>query len=538
MSFPALRDYQHRAVCAVAREIGLGSGAGYRKSTLVIQATGTGKTPIIGALTRLHIRRGGRRVLITAPREELLRHSDRWTRRWLPALRESSWGWEMAQHAAHQGTKIVLGSLGTLRQDVRLERMPEPDLILHDECHIDLGALDAIGERFPEARRVGLTATPDRSDLKAIMPDPFEAVHPDAIYEIGDAIAERNLVPIRGKRALIDGLDLEAVERAGEDFHGGSLGAAMKHPQVVDQTAKIALEETEGRQTIIFCCDLEHARAIEERLNAWRPESARSVSGEMPRGDRDEALGDFIAGRYRFVLTVVLFSYGIDAPPASCCLMARPTRSRALWTQSVGRGLRLFPEKADCLVIDLWGGTEQLSLVTPEEALRPAYRDLAAGQGELDESLRESMDVEADLELTHTERHVLAEPPPKAYRVLEVQNQIGFLGYEVGRRRHGEDGARYYQVLELQRLGVDHGDALSEDQAEELLDFLTERDRQGLCTFKQAKLLQRKGLSPMLTKELAGEAIGAIKQAGWRVPKHIRADARFRVKGARVVVTR
>lgn len=512
----------------------------YRQSTLVCHATGTGKTVVIGALTRLHLMRGGQRVLITAPREELLRQSEEWTKRWRPTADESEWGWEMADRRAHNGNRVILGSLATLRQRRRLVAMPQPDLILHDEAHLDIGMLDTLAGVFPNAKRVGLTATPDRADLQAIMPDPFEAVHPDAIYEIGDAIRDGNLTPIEARRATIEGLDLGAVATGREDFSSGSLSTVMQGSGFLGQTARICTAETEGRQTIVFCCNLDHARKLGRLLNAWgEPGCARIVSGDMSRTDRRQALEEFAAGKYRFILTVVLLSYGWDCPAASCAVMARPTLSRSLWTQCIGRALRLYPGKETALVIDLWGGSESLSLMTPESALKPQFREVGGRSFPGEDPLNQALDALVEISLQRTSEEMLDHAPPeKAYRIDAIANQLGTLGYELQHRDPGEEIASFMRLAELERLGLEGPNELSERQAIEIIDFLAERQRSGLCSLKQALFLQARGFTPAADRELASWAIREIAANGYRVPREVRQHEGLRVTGSNPIGVR
>jgi len=521
---PSLRPYQLDAVKAIFRELY------YRQSTLRVAATGSGKTAELGAVARIWLRRYGKRVLVTAPRGELLVQGKKWVERWMPGLKDGrDIGIEQATQRAHPGNRVIFGSLDSLSDD-RLRQLPEPDLLILDEAHLHVGAQARIIEAFPKAKRAGFSATPDRLDQIRLLPHLYESVA--AVYGVTEAIRDGFLCPVNAQRVAISALNLERVDRDESDFKEKSLSQAMRDPRVLATTCGAIAKMAGRRQTIVFAVDLAHAEEIRIRLSpllkSHKKDPVRAVSGNMPQWLRDETLDGFREGEFQFLVSVALVTYGYDAPATSCIALARPTLSRALHSQMIGRGLRPLDGKKDCLVLDIVGNTDELTLVTPMEALEHGddeIRDLVVRSKEgkhRDEEVEEALDESAKE----------AEPVPAStahsYRVIPVDNQLSLIGVDAGAREHHEKPATVRQVELLSRFGVESADLLGMKQASALIDKLMERRSQGWCTLRQARYLQAKRLDPNQKFDVANEAISAIKGNRGRVPKTLLAKLAYR----------
>jgi hypothetical protein len=285
---------------------------------------------------------------------------------------------------------------------------------------------------------------------------------------------------------------------------------------------------------VVFAVDLAHAWALESLFNAYIPTRAKTIWGEQDRAERRDILGDFMAGKFEILISVQLLTYGWDAPPVSCVVMARPTCSRALYCQSIGRGLRPHPGKKDCLVLDIVGNTELHTMVTPDSALE--------GDEELHErSLRpqkrwpDSISDLVDDEL-QPDPEPLEPVAPLGYRIAAVDGQLMMVDIDPGERQQDSAPATAAQVDYLVSLGLDTAELLSAEQASHVLNQLAERREAGFCSLKQALFLQRKCLNPNVTKAKADEAIQKIADNHWRVPHSMLLDEELVYSGTKTLV--
>ena len=349
-----LRPYQEAAVIAIGEKL-----TEYR-STLLVMPTGTGKTRTFSAIA--HIEPGP--VLVLAHREELIDQG----RADLKRYTGEAVAVEKAEREA-MGTRIVVASVQTLKGP-RLEEFAQrhcPRLIIVDEAHHAVApSYRAILDAFPDAKVLGVTATPDRADERA-MGQVFDSVA--FVYEIQQAIAEGYLCPIRVQRVLVDAIDLRAVRKVAGDFNQGELDIVMSAEEVLHGVVKPTLELAGKRRTIVFTTSVENAHRMAEIFNRYSPDSARAVDGGTETDRRRQILADHKAGRYQFLCNVGVLTEGYDDPSVSCVAMARPTTSRALYAQCAGRGLRILPGKADCLLLDFVGNSGAHSLASALDIL-------------------------------------------------------------------------------------------------------------------------------------------------------------------------
>lgn len=411
---PELRPYQVEQVKAVMRF----HHVHQVRSVLVVSATGTGKTTSAGELAYLAVE-NGETVLFLAHRSELISQA---ARRF-----EDDFGLDVGieQGSRHAGPEsVVCASVQTLRGK-RLEKFPRDafDVIIVDEAHHAAApGYKRILDHFHIARVVGVTATPDRADGKPLS-ETFEYVAHR--YDIEDAIDDGYLVPVRGIQVVVPGMDLSKVRsrrqmrrtaggidptglfgladlvgetvdllaKAGQariappgkiapngerrysvDLHPADLGDAVIDPVAVEGVAAPLLELAGERRTVVFAVDIRHATAIADSLNEKRPGCARVVHGKLKKRDRRAVLTAHRAGEFQFLLNCVLLTEGYDDPEIACVAMARPTMSRVLYSQAVGRALRLCDGKEEALLLDFVGVGSKFNLVAPEDALAGALR--------------------------------------------------------------------------------------------------------------------------------------------------------------------
>jgi hypothetical protein len=160
---------------------------------------------------------------------------------------------------------------------------------------------------------------------------------------------------------VVEHLDLNTAKVSRGDYQDNELGAMVA--QDVDQIVKAWLEHASDRITVAFTPNVESAQQL---ANEFRMAGVPTgeVYGSTPKAERDRVYADLGTGRLRVLVSVMVTTEGWDCPPVSCILMARPTRLPGLYQQIVGRGLRTFPGKHDCLVLDVVGASRFQRLVT------------------------------------------------------------------------------------------------------------------------------------------------------------------------------
>lgn len=391
MSALTLYPYQTAMLTAVAEQRAAG-----RNRLLVKSATGTGKTvsfatmltfgPIASWLEMFPANE--RKMLVIAHREELLAQAMDKIQRQNPTLRL---GIEQADQYASRHCDVVIASIQTLaaRKCARAKRVASHHvfrLVIVDEAHhaaapsyrnvlAILGFIptaemsdeeNAEAAEFDDAEKmaealaawdetaaqdrllVGFTATPNRSDnvgLSCV----FQRIAFD--YGIKKAIDDGYLVPIR-PWVIETRTSLEDVRTTHGDFNQRDLANAVNNPERNAQAIAGWREHAEGLSTLAFTVDVAHAHDVAEAFRKAGV-TAEAVSGETPTEERRSLLQAYTDGRITVITNCMVLTEGTDLPRTGCILHMKPTKSATLYTQMTGRGLRLFPGKTECRVIDV-----------------------------------------------------------------------------------------------------------------------------------------------------------------------------------------
>lgn len=364
--------------------------AGLRRIAAVL-ATGAGKTVIFSIIART-CRAAGLPVLVIAHRRELIYQA-------LDKLRQVD---PEARLGRMQGTtkeyngEIVVGSIQTCATpgSLALLKSRRWGLIIIDETHHvaastymrllrELGAFEADGPLV-----LGVTATLDRADGLALG-DVFEEIVTPQV-ELPELIERGFLVRPRGIRVKIADLDLRGVRRTAGDLNAGQLGAAMSASMAPQRIVEAWQEHAKGRPTVAF---LPTKAVSREQAQAFRDAgfTAVHVDDESSDDDRAAAIADSRAGKLDVLCNVNLFGEGTDMPWISAVVL-RMTSSRVVYTQQVGRGLRLHPGKKDCVILDPAGvtGRHRLQGRASLDGAPPAAdtpEDLIMYEEDLDEPL-------------------------------------------------------------------------------------------------------------------------------------------------------
>jgi ATP-dependent helicase IRC3 len=344
-----LRDYQKEALVRVKEAYKQG-----KRRVLVSLPTGTGKTVVFAHFPDVFKMK--RRLLILAHREELLVQAEQKFRSVNPALRV---GLERAEDRVSSDEQVVIASVPTLsRSDgARLSRFNPDDfsIIVVDEAHHAVAdsyrrIFSHFGLFSPETPRylVGFTATPRRGDKQGLG-EVFQEVC--FARDLRQMIAENYLCPIRGWRVDTT-LSLDGIRISHGDFVESQLARVVNTPfrNRLVMTSYIRLSNR--RRAILFCVDVQHARDVCTTFVEAGIRAA-AVWGEMPRDERRKTLSQFSEGEIDVLTNCNLLTEGFDEPRIDCVIMARPTKSKLLYAQMVGRGMRLHSEKTDLMVIDV-----------------------------------------------------------------------------------------------------------------------------------------------------------------------------------------
>lgn len=301
-------------------------------------ATGLGKT-----VTFANIKRKGR-VLVLAHREELVTQPVKYY--------DVPVGIEMAKHSSN-GEEVVVASVATLVH--RLEKFnPEHfDLIITDECHHAAAtSYRKIYNHFKPRLHIGFTATPNRGDNVRL-----DDIYKEIIFEkdLKWAIKNKYLCDINCLRVNI-GYDISKVARRMGDYAPGELEKAM-NTESLNQAIAEAYNKYAKGQTLIFATSVQHCIDIAKVIPG-----AVAVTGDTK--NREELIKKFTNREIPVLVNCMIFTEGTDMPLIETIMIARPTSNSSLYTQMVGRGLRLHQDKEKLTLIDLVGTTGRANLCT------------------------------------------------------------------------------------------------------------------------------------------------------------------------------
>lgn len=511
-----LRSYQQEAREAVSRVHQVHRGA------LVVLPTGTGKSRLAGAIAWDHKLRASK-VLILCPTIVLCRqmYEDMRKLGLSVAIEQAS------NFAQRPLPDVTVASVATMRGD-RL-RSFDPNafgLVIADECHRSVSnAYDAIFSHFESAKRLGLTATPDRTDGLALA-NVFDAV----AYEMSmlSAIEAGWLVPLMFKTAETD-FDARKLRTVAGEVDPGSVAKELVRSGSLHQAANAMAELAGDNRAVAFLPTVAASKAFCVEINARHDRSpnvaqyAAHIDGTTPENVRNEVFEAFKQGVTRVISNVGVLCEGWDAPHASVIALLNPTKSRSRICQMIGRGTRLHEGKESTLVIDFCPGRMKKGrLASPADALAGKMlpdnvHDQLATEGDLANAIDAAW-VKAE-EIEERKRKAEARAKAKAEKVLRLKEEVKSRQFVYGLQEHSMHallGGYGDVTVKLSQAGV------NVPQVE------AERRKRGMCSLKQANLLKKNGLNPNLSWKLAKVAIDAIVANGWSCPTYILADSRFR----------
>lgn len=553
------------------------------KSAIGVLPTGGGKTIIFAKIIRWWLEKFQSRVLVLAHREELIWQAEKK----IAALTDEHPSVEMADQSADGGGlydigRVLLASVQTLnagpwcrscfrrRPDHeeapldlpescseciegivrRLQKFDPAEfgLIITDEAHHAVAASYRRIYRYfdhknPHVKHLGVTATADRADEEALGKE-FEAVA--FSLDILDLINEGWLVPILQQWVHVESIDLTNIKTVstenGRDLAPGELEALMIEEKPLHGVCEGVLQYAGDRPTLIFAVGVKHAHLMADILKRTKPGSAICIDGTTDPDERRRALKRYAEGQYQYLVGCGVFLEGFDEPRISCVAMARPTKSRPLYAQAIGRGTRpILPpaagtaearkaevaasSKPDLLVLDFAGNSAQHKLISTADILGGRYADdvvekavaKARAHGKPANLTDDFAEVEKEIE---EQRQAIRAREFKA----RVQNVDPFNVFDLS-ATHREPGfckgrkPTRAQINACVKLGLDERRITTFFEASRILDAASKRRQAGLATYRQVRLLGKKGINATdWTFDRATQAIDRIVQNGWRVP--------------------
>lgn len=519
-----LRPYQKEAKEAIFEQWDSGV-----LKTLLVLPTGCGKTVVFAKVTEECVRKGDR-VLILAHRGELLdQAADK-------LMKTTGLGCALEKaESSCQGSwfRVVVGSVQTLMREKRLGGFPADyfNTIIIDEAHHCISdSYQRVLQHFPEAQVLGVTATPDRGDMRNLGVY-FESLAYE--YTLPKAIKEGYLSPIKALTIPLK-IDMSNVSVQAGDFKASEIGTALD--PYLEGIAQEMQKYCMDKKTVVFLPLVKTSQKFRDLLNAYGFQAAE-VNGDSQ--DRAEILQDFDTGKYNVLCNSMLLTEGWDCPSVDCIVVLRPTKVRSLYCQMVGRGTRLSPDtgKDHLLLLDFLWHIERHELCHPAS--------LICENEEVAQKMTENLEQEAGIAVDIEEAEKTASEDVVAQREEALAKQLSEMKKRKGRlvdplqfemSIQAEDLSNYVpsfgwemgppsdkQKHTLENLGITPDQIENAGKAAKILDRLDKRKNEGLTTPKQIRYLESKGFQHVGTWQFhtAKNLIDRIAGNGWKIPNDI-----------------
>lgn len=290
-----------------------------KKSILVVMPTGAGKTIVMRSIAQAL----GKPTLLVAHTRILVEQA------------RASFGSGMVECKTIQSTRSLIRKNSFLAFSV----------LMIDEAHHSLAnSYRALISHLRPEFLIGVTATAYDRELTASLYEDVIEVTPLELLRSGYLCR-----PVAV--AFLDMGSLSGVSTSGGDYTEWALANLCDTPERNAYVASMYAEHGEGRRAIAFACSVAHCYNLAEAFNAIGIPAA-AVVGSMHADDVARIYEEHRSGQIQVLISCIMLTEGYDDPSVSCIILARPTKSATLFTQMVGRGLRLYPEKEDCLLLD------------------------------------------------------------------------------------------------------------------------------------------------------------------------------------------
>ena len=402
-------------------------------TALCVMATGLGKTIYFAHIVK-HFRKYGR-IMVLAHREELIYQARDKMHAVTGVEAEVEMADEWAGGSMFQVTDIVVSTVQTQiagGEGGRMQRFKPDDfslLVIDEAHHAPADTYKRIIDyyrRNPDLKVLGVTATPDRHDKKA-MGQIFEEV----AYEYGmeDAIEDGWLVRIEQQSVFVSSLDYSQIKAQYGKLNGKQLATVLEFEENLHAIADPTVRLTEGKKSLVFAASVVQAERLTEIFNRHKPGSANFVCGTTPKETRRQIFKAYAEGGFQYLVNVGVVTEGFDDPSIQCIVLARPTLSRSLYAQMIGRGTRVLAEvdidqyddeveRRDAIarsgkpaleVLDFVGNAGKHKLVTVADILGGKYPDKVvelASQNAAEKSAKTGKPADVASELQQAEREM------------------------------------------------------------------------------------------------------------------------------------
>ena len=548
-----LRNYQNAASLAVFKEWESVT------STLVVMPTGTGKTILFADIIQ---EMQPRRAMVLAHRSELIWQARDKIQR-VTGLRVDV---EMGEYKSrvdkdffHPDAQVIVSTIQTHTAGGdgggRMTKFNPDDfgLLIIDEAHHGLSdsyrrTIDYY-RRNPNLKILGVTATPDRGDEEALG-QIFETVAFD--YEILDAIKDGWLVPIEQQMVTVSGLDFSSIKTVAGDLSGSELAAVMESEKNLHGVASSSIEIIGSKRGIGFASSVNHAEILSNIFNRHRAGFSACISAQTNMDERKKIISDFSAGRIQFLWNCAVFTEGFDDSGVEIIVMARPTKSRALYAQMAGRATRPHESiahklndcpvnamrrsmiarscKPSCLIIDFVGNSGKHKLMTTADILGGNVSDeiveaaiasakKSGGRVRMDKSIEDE-----EKRAEERKQKELEEQARKAKLVVKSKfssqkvDPFDVFDIKPAKPRGWDEGKQLSSKMQnvLRKAGF-NPDELDYAKAKQLVGVLIDRWDKHLCSIKQAAVLKKFNFDPNVTFEVAKATIDKIAASGWKL---------------------
>lgn len=345
-----LRPYQDR----LANDIRSAFSSGAHRP-LAVSPTGSGKTVLFSYITSQVLRRGSR-VMIVAHRREILDQISATLKRVSVPHGFIQAGKPMSKQAA------MVASIQTLGR--RLDQVAPPDLVIIDEAHHAVSkTYIEVFARWPEAKFIGVTATPERLDGKGLgsMFDRM-VMGPSVQWLIDNGFLARPVY-----YAPRETPDLSHVHKVAGDFDRAETEEIIDTPRITGDAVTHYRRFCGGQRAVAFCISVAHAQHVADQFCAAGVPAA-SIDGSLDPEVRAQRVADLTAGKILVLTSCELISEGFDLPAVNAAILLRPTHSLSMHLQQLGRALRPFPGKTHATILDHVGNCLRHGLAEQERA--------------------------------------------------------------------------------------------------------------------------------------------------------------------------
>lgn len=378
-------------------------------------------------------------------------------------------------------------------------------VVCYDECHHAMSrSAVALMKSVPKsAFFFGLSATPERGDRVGL-----EYLFTDGIcYQLSlkEAIRKKLLVDYKYQSVWLD-LDFSKIKNTAGDYNTKQLEDALEQAGVVSATVKGIQQFASDRKAVVFTLTIDQSKKTADALSELGFKAAH-VSCETPDAERKKTLKDFSAGRIQFLCNAAVLTEGWDCPSCDCVVIARPSRSKGLYQQMVGRGLRTCEGKEDCLILDFCGSgsknppasVRDLTGILPqpgetsEQAERRELKeaeDQGLPQNVVAKAMLEAAERASALKKAFEASWVVLKSPPRG--VVEGRVVAGSKGRKViiwTTQPEAENGQRLWQVA-VWMSAQEQGSVFWLEQKGVALDFAQNMGRQAMMDMNQNVLMQ------------------------------------------------